>query len=481
MRNLTEKQKLDIISRKPKPGSSPFEYVKFTFNLLISVPLIISLGLPLQFVFFLISKCKGKKRPRQPTYLEIDQVAKNKKPSDQRQFDLVVYGATGYTGKLVAQYIAKNYENLKWAIAGRSATRLENVRSQLAKENPQLEQLPIIVADSSNVDQLTKMINDTRVLISTVGPFSLYGNFVVAICAQYGTHYIDSTGEVAWIREMIIRYDSLAVKSGAKLISSCGLDCIPWDIVTQQVSQYLQNKHQDKIKRIEFFDEMQQAFSGGTFATLQTSFLNPAAKTKTDFDPLLKKIGTSEKSEFGLKTRLQNFIGYNSRVKSFVGMWGLAAGNAGIVRRSNALLGYNSSFTYFEALKYTNFFQGFNDQVNLIFLNTVMGVPPLLSLLNKINYFPQPGQGQGQKYLENGYLKLYAYAQGEKGNKVKSLFTLPLDPGYVDTARMLGESAMVLLKDQDQIQYQGGFLTPGVIGNPLMKRLVDSGSIFQIE
>lgn len=150
-----------------------------------------------------------------------------------REYDLVLFGATGFTGKLATKYLATQYgTSINWAIAGRSKERLQKVKNEIVKINGKCQAVPILIADSSNVDQLTEIAEKTKVIISTVGPFARYGTPLVAVCAHSGTNYCDITGEVHWVRQMIDKYDDVANQTGAKLVSCCGCDSVPWDIST---------------------------------------------------------------------------------------------------------------------------------------------------------------------------------------------------------------------------------------------------------
>jgi hypothetical protein len=152
-----------------------------------------------------------------------------------RNLDLVVFGATGFVGKLACSYLAKNYgRTIKWGLAGRRQDALEKVRGALG---PEFHDLPILIADSTDQAALNSMASRTKVVISSTGPYSLYGSGLVAACASHGTHYCDITGEVDWVRRMVLRYDDLARRSGSRIVHFCGHDCVPWDMSVLALTQ----------------------------------------------------------------------------------------------------------------------------------------------------------------------------------------------------------------------------------------------------
>ena len=206
------------------------------------------LGLPLVLVlvpFCLLSMllkmitcnwCAGKKQPA-GSAPELP-VTESPVAFEAREYDLVLFGATGFTGTLAAEYLAKNYGNtIRWAIAGRNMDKLSKLREQLVALDPAMSELPLLEAAASDVNNLRKVVRQTRVVLSTVGPFARHGTPLVAVCASEGVSYCDITGEIAWCRKMIDRYDDVACKSGAKIVHCCGHDCVPWDLLTQYLAE----------------------------------------------------------------------------------------------------------------------------------------------------------------------------------------------------------------------------------------------------
>jgi len=248
----------------------------------------------------------------------------------------------------------------------------------MVKVNSDCDKIPILIADSNNVDELTRLAEKTRVIVSTVGPFTRYGTPLVAVCANSGTNYCDITGEVHWVRQMIDKYDAIANQTGAKLISCCGCDCIPWDICTLMIADELKAKGED-LSKVHFFDEMYGSASGGTLETVFES-INAVQgghkKNSLGFDPILKLNGKDSKSENSCKIEYQTRLGFSAVHKTWVGFFVMAMVNAQAVRRSNCLLGYSPRMSYYEGLVFSNFLHGFNTTMELIIFGTLIFLPP---------------------------------------------------------------------------------------------------------
>jgi len=406
----------------------------------------------------------------------------------KRDYDLVLYGATGFTGKLAASYLARNYAGkIKWAIAGRRGQALEEVRRDLLKTTPDL-QVDILIGDSSAPDTLKPIITNTKVIISTVGPFDIYGSPIVGLCATYGTHYCDITGETNWAREMIDRVDDIARTSGAKIVHFCGNDCIPWDLATLKIAQCLKEVGDPELKSVHFYNELNLAPSGGTLATARHSIdtiLNSTVNTAAlGYDPLLKDMSRN-KSQNVMTSRNPKFISYSKEMRRWVGPWPMADVNLNCVRRSNALKGYGKKVEYAEFIVFPGVMAATITMIQYLVLGTSFFCPPLEWFLNKMGVLPDPGQGPSEAQLAKGFLKVSGVGTGVKGSKVHVEMYFPQDTGYVDTARMLVESGMCLVHsnaDDDDVVAPGkirggGVFTPAVaFGDELFKRLNETGT-----
>lgn len=234
------------------------------------------------------------------------------KKKEDRELDLILFGATGFTGGLAAEYLAKNYGNtIKWAIAGRSKKKLLKIKEKLILIDNDLMDLPIIIADSYKIDQLANMAQNTRVICTTVGPFGKYGSNLVAICANFGTDYCDITGEIYWVRNMIEKYDVIAKEKRSKLISCSGFDCVPYDLVVQQLAMKMQQQ-EDTLSIVKLYNESETELSGGTLYTVfETIKKYTKKKSQLGYDPLMKLIGQEKKSLNNTRIILKKCISYD--------------------------------------------------------------------------------------------------------------------------------------------------------------------------
>ena len=270
-----------------------------------------------------------------------------------KEYDLILYGATGFTGKLAMAYLIKQYgvkpNNFIWAIAGRRGEALESLKQELCPNDSNL--LDVLVADSSNLQALSDMVSKTKVVISTVGPYNKYGKLLVEACANLGVHYADISGETDFMRYCIDKYEDIAKLNKSKIIIHCGHDSIPWDIGVYQLSKTLKEKG-DELKSIKCFDEINAFASGGTLATAVLAASSERYKSSLGYDPLLREgNGTNNKSNRNIKVKIQNRLAFkNDMNNKSVGPFFMAPVNANCIRRSNVLLGYTSSseLTYYE-------------------------------------------------------------------------------------------------------------------------------------
>ena len=387
-----------------------------------------------------------------------------------KEFDIIIWGATGFTGRLVAEYIFKNYssEKLNWAIAGRDKKKLINVRDKIADEN-----IPIIIADSFDEVSLTKMTQRTKVICSTVGPYSKYGSLLVKSCIKTNTHYCDLAGEAQWIRKIVDTYHQEAKNKKIRIVNSCGFDSIPSDIGVYFIYKNLPdvNIKLDKISmRVSGF---KGSLSGGTYASMN-NIITEASK-----DRLIGKILTNpyglnpEGQRSGPDKRDLNKVKYDEDSKSWIAPFMMAGINTKIVRRSNALSNYSygKNFTYDESVMTGDGFRGriraIISVLPLIFLSAKPG-----SLLKRIfNFFtPKPGQGPNENERENGYYSMRFYIRYNDKSRALVRVTGDRDPGYGSTSKMLAESAICLSKDSLKDTY--GVITPSIaMGDQILDRL----------
>jgi len=403
--------------------------------------------------------------------------------TNARDLDIVLFGATGYTGRLVADYLATSpsARGVRWAIAGRDRQKLERVRGELGR--PDLE---LLVADASDGRALDAICARAKVVCTTVGPYAKYGDELVAACVRNGTHSCDLTGEPQWIRRTIELHDEAARASGARIVHCCGFDSIPSDLGTFMLDEAMRARGRRTARVDSFFGEMRGKFSGGTFA----SMLNGVEEMKRDpsvkrafVDPYAFVPGGS-----GPDKRDMSGVSYEPRIGRWTAPFIMASINAPTVRRSNALLGYRygRDFRYRERM---SLFGGAKGAIYATAITAGLGafagalqVDPLRAVIAK--RLPQPGEGPSPEERARGFfvVRYVAEADTSDGKPPLTLYGRcedRRDPGYGSTAVMLGESAICLAKDP--LEAAGGVLTPAsAMGAPLLARLRAAGMRWEV-
>jgi len=379
------------------------------------------------------------------------------------EFDIIVYGASGFTGRLVAEYLAARGIT-RWAMGGRSLTKLTEVRDEMGLP----AETPLVVANSDDPASLELMCARTRVIITTVGPYQLYGPQLVAACAKTGTDYVDLCGEPAWMRQMIDAHDDAAKASGARIVFSCGFDSIPFDLGVWFLQQEAIKTHGKPAPRVKGrVRKMQGGASGGTIASL-TETMKAAAKNP-------KIIGLL-KSSFALTPGFEGpaqpaglMPEYDSATGTWTAPFVMAPINTKNVHRTNFLLGhaYGRDFVYDEMIM------------------TTLGDAgrAMAEAIAKANPFGDskiaPGDGPSKEERENGFYDVLFIGEYPDGTQVRASVQGDKDPGYGSTSKMIAESALTLLETDTP----GGVVTPGaIIAAPLMARLLaNAGLTFGVE
>ena len=390
-----------------------------------------------------------------------------------REFDIIIWGASGFTGRLVAGYIFSKYGtngDLKWAMAGRNFAKLELVRSKVADKT-----VPIVVADSNDDEGLKEMVKRAKVICTTVGPYAKYGSKLVSVCIENQTHYCDLAGEVQWIRRMIDKHHESAVANQTKIVNCCGFDSIPSDMGVYFIQKISKAKKGQIAKQIQMrVAGASGGISGGTYESL--SHVNEEAhKDKNIFKVLINPYGLNPVGEQeGLDKYDLRTIVYDKASKSWIGPFIMAAINTKIVRRSNALSGYayGKDFRYDEATLSGKGLKGrVKGFISVIPIGLMMSAKPgslLKRIIDKI--LPKAGEGPNKKQRENGFYNLRFYITYEDGSKALAKVIGDMDPGYGSTSKMLSEAAICLAKDE--LSYLGGVLTPSTaMGDKLLSRL----------
>ncbi len=394
----------------------------------------------------------------------------------ERQFDVIVHGATGFTGLLVAEYLQRQYginQSLRWAIAGRDEQKLQTARASLGEN---AAELPIIVADSFDKTALDKLVAQTKVVISTVGPYALYGSPLVKICAQTGTHYCDLAGEAQWIKRMQDLYENDAKQSGAWIVHCCGFDSIPSDLGVHFLQRLSADKFNAACTDIKMgVAKLKGGASGGTVA----SIVNLAKEASGDA-ALRKELSNPYSTcpeGHGFSARQNNVKAeYDEDFNSWLGPFIMAAINTRVVHRSNALSGnsYGNDFKYQEAMMTG---EGSSGKSAARKIGLGMGGFMIGASLAPIRWglerwvLPKPGEGPSEKEQLEGSFHLIFVGRTDKGEVVRCQVKGDRDPGYGSTAKMLGQAAACLANDV-AVETPGGFWTPATLmGDQLIERL----------
>ena len=399
--------------------------------------------------------------------------------NQSREFDVIIWGASGFTGRLVTLYLFEKYGttgNLKWAMGGRNLTKLKKVRDEVADKN-----VPLIIADSTDKVSLLNMVNRTKVICTTVGPYAKYGSNLVEACIKSHIHYCDLAGEVQWMHTMINRHHEEAKINGSKIVHACGFDSIPSDMGVYFIQREAKAKRGIIAQKIKMrVAAISGGISGGTYASL-IQVLEEARKDKKVYKILTNPYALNPSNEqFGKdKSDLKSVI-FDKESQSWIGPFIMASINTKVVRRSNFLsrYAYGKSFRYDEA---TIFGKGFFGRIKGIIGTISIGLIISAkhgSLFKKgLNIlFPVPGEGPTKKKMEMGFYNLKFYITLEDGSNAFVKVTGDMDPGYGSSSKMLAESAVCLAKDK--LSNTSGVLTPSVaMGDSLLKRLEENAGL----
>lgn len=390
--------------------------------------------------------------------------------SDNAEFDIIVYGASGYTGRLVAEYLHQQYSgdpSLRWAMAGRNQAKLAEVRDEIGAPT----EIPLLIADTQDPVSLDALVRRTRVVITTVGPYQLYGAPLVAACAKAGTDYVDLCGEPAWMRQMIDAHEQTARESGARIVFSCGFDSVPFDLGVFFLQEAARERFGHTLSRVKGrVRKMKGTFSGGTAASLKATM--QAAKENPE---VLKLLGNPFALAPGFQGPAQppaNKPEYDEELGSWAAPFIMAAINTRNVHRSNALMNhaYGADFVYDEML-----LTGPGDQGKAI-ADAVAGDRSLSS-----DKAPKPGEGPTAEERENGFYDVLFIGEASDGHRISASVAGKRDPGYGSTSRMIAESAMCLLRDATDTP-GGIWTTAPAMGHRLIKRLTEhAGLTFRLE
>ncbi len=397
-----------------------------------------------------------------------------------REFDVLVLGATGFTGKWVAKHLFDNYDSadLKWALAGRNEEKLKKVREFVGDEE---QAVPFIVADSGDEASLREMVAQTKVVITTVGPYAYYGSLLVKVCAELGTHYVDLTGEVPWMRDMIDAHHISAEKSGAKIVHSCGFDSIPSDMGTFFVQQEAKKRFGKNLKNVRFsLTKAKGGISGGTFASM-INIVKQAVKDKRVRKILFNPYSLNPSPSFkGPDKPDQQRVEYSKELGKWTAPFLMAGINTRIVRRSNALMdfAYGQDFSYTETMPTGPGASGYLTAKAISTAIKSIAFMSITALGRSVLGVFIPAQGSGPKVdpEDPGFYLIHFHGETDSDEKIVATVAGDGDPGYGSTSKMLAEAGVCLALDK--LQVEGGFWTPAsAMGNQLLGRLSNKAGL----
>lgn len=389
------------------------------------------------------------------------------------KYDIVIWGASSFVGKLVAQYLTEHYgDTYHIALAGRNHDKLSDVNREYCQSK-----WPLLIGDAQDPEFLTEMAVATKLVISTVGPYALYGSPLVKACVEQGVDYCDLTGEPQWIWQMLQEHEQKAKQTGARIMHCCGFDSIPSDLGVYHIQQQAKQQHDSYCKQVHYrFKASKGGFSGGTVA----SMLNAIKQITQD-----KAKARILKTPYALVSDKPDNLPYQKAVKGlekdqntghYLVPFIMASINTKVVHRTNYLLGYpwQAEFLYDEAMQLGKGFKGWSKGLGLVAGLSAFALTASFSftrnLLEKY-VVPKPGEGPSETLVKNGFFKVELIGQMNNGETITTQVTGQGDPGYGSTCKMISETACLLL-ESDKARTGVGFLTPAsALGTELIDRL----------
>ncbi|MFC3689699.1 saccharopine dehydrogenase family protein [Aquipuribacter hungaricus] len=407
-----------------------------------------------------------------------------------RELDLVVHGATGFAGALVAAYLAEHASHdLRVGLSGRSADRLDAVRERLG---PRAAGWQTVVTDSADDDAVRALARRSRVVVTTVGPYERHGMPLARACAAEGTDYVDLTGEVLFMRASIEANDAVARTSGARVVHACGFDSVPSDLGVLLLARTAATHGLGELTDTRFvLTGARGGFSGGTVDSLRLQVdrvrADPSARAAVA-DPYAlspDRAGEPDRTADAPGDRRDSLrVRWDPESRRWLAPFVMAPVNTRVVRRSNALTGwsYGRRFRYEESVGIPGRLLGAPAAVALTAgtggLALGMALPPTRALLDRV--LPAPGAGPDERTREQGFFRVRLHSRTTSGRLVQATVAATGDPGYAATARMLGESALALVLDRDRLPDRAGVLTPATaMGEVLVERLRVAGMTLQ--
>lgn len=393
-------------------------------------------------------------------------------------YDIVIYGATGFTGKQTAERLAPHADRLRIALAGRNPRKLDLLRMHLPNANA----LGVIVADAQDAEAIDAMVRSTRLVVSTAGPFALYSDKVVEACVEHGVDYLDITGETTWVRSLIDRFHDRAVASGTRIIPLCGIDSVPSDLGAYLIVEHIRDTLEQGTRSIRGYVSAKGGFNGGTLASGFELYKDPEAVAAFG-DPILlnpPEARDEERRHHALPDQHQAV--YRPEVDGWTVAYIMAPINTRVVRRSAALAEaaeapYGDSFQYHESMLLPRRLGQMGATLVAGALNLterLMANSIARKLLKRLA--PKPGTGPSEKTMNEGFFKMRFFAEADDGTVVKAVFACEGDPGNRITTLLLAQAALMVAEARDDLPPGGGVLTPALgLGLGYAERLREAG------
>ncbi|MEB3338086.1 MAG: saccharopine dehydrogenase NADP-binding domain-containing protein [Leptolyngbyaceae bacterium] len=402
-----------------------------------------------------------------------------------RRYDVVLYGASGFVGRQTVQYFAQQTRpgEVRWAIAGRNRQKLEAVKAQVGVD------VDVLVADSQDQPALDAIAAQTQVLLTTAGPFALYGDGIVDACVRLRTHYVDITGETPWVKELCDRYHQQAASDGTRIIPCCGFDSVPSDLGTYLVVRYLQQELGVSCQTVKAYFQMAGGLNGGTLASGLN--LYDSGKAAQVSNPFLLNPSNNHSDVEIERNRDPIYPQYDADLGTWIAPFFMAPVNTRIVRRSSALQAQwqepydGSDFIYQEYLKFDPplaWLQAAGVTTGMILFAGALQQPLIRQWLQPL--LPQPGSGPSEHTMDTGWFRCELIAHATDGRSVRGLIYDQGDPGNRATVKFLCESALSLVLNPEALpggSQRGGILTPATgLGEVLVERLRNTGMTLEV-
>ncbi|MDG1229827.1 MAG: saccharopine dehydrogenase NADP-binding domain-containing protein [SAR86 cluster bacterium] len=389
----------------------------------------------------------------------------------EKKYEIIVYGATGFTGQICCKYLRDNYSDLVWAIAGRNGDKLEQIKSDFSLN------CDVVVADGGDIVSLRALASQTKVVLSTAGPFARYGSLLVQACVENGAHYTDITGENHWVRGLIDKHHAEAASKGIRIIPSCGYDSVPSDIG----AFFIFFQFDKPVSRVDVYHQAQGGASGGTIETIFTM----DGLTKEMRDPFVLNPEETVSEEQRQKSKDGFIIEQVDGIEGWSGIGMMAVANTRVVRRSAALMeqnqkSYGTNFTFGEHGLFST-----KGMARLASYGSILAFIVIATPLKRLvrRFLLKPGQGPSQETQDQGWFRATFVAYSEDNErKICSMFGSG-DPGYKSTGKMVCESALALARSDNLPggNEYGGVLTSAVgLGNVLIDRLKSAEIEFKV-